>query len=65
VVQGATDTCVIAITGVAIGTASTLLQGYGWNGMLYGYLGVHTFLLLLVAAFWAVGVVSRRRASQS
>jgi hypothetical protein len=63
-VQGATDTCVIAITGIAIGTASTLLQSYGWNGMLYGYLGVHTFLLLLVAAFWAVGEASRRRASK-
>lgn len=57
VVQGTTDTCVTTLTGIGIGTASTLLKSVGWQRLLVGYLLVHGALLVMVGGYWAAGVM--------
>ena len=53
IIQGTTDTCVISLAGVAMGTAGTLLHTYGWAQLVLGYTVVHGALLLLVLGHWA------------
>jgi hypothetical protein len=62
-VQGATDTAVIALTGLAIGSAPVLSAAMGWVRFVSLWLGMHAALLLVAAEFALSGVLKQRRAA--
>lgn len=50
-VQGATDTVVISLTGIAMGCASALTTRFGWIPFISIYMVVHGILFLVSLEF--------------
>jgi hypothetical protein len=65
VIQGATDTVVIGLTGVAIGSSSALAHAFGWVPFISIYMVVHGCLLLVALQFAAAGAWRRWRGARA
>jgi hypothetical protein len=64
IVQGATDTVVIGLTGVAIGTSSAAAHALGWVPFISIYMGVNGALLVLALCFAGAGLWRRWRSAR-
>jgi hypothetical protein len=61
-VQGATDTVVLTLTGLAIGSSSSLTQALGWRAFCSLYLGVNLVMVALTAGYLLHRLLSGSRA---
>ena len=63
IVQGATDTVVISLSGTAMGSAAAVVQRYGWWAFIGLYMCVHGLLLLIALEHVAATRLRARRAA--
>ncbi|KAI8462659.1 MAG: hypothetical protein J3K34DRAFT_475913 [Monoraphidium minutum] len=63
IVQGATDTVVISLSGIAVATSSALSVKLGWLPFISIYMGIHGALLLLALSMVAAAWRERRGAA--
>lgn len=59
--QGATDTVVLTLTGLAIGSSSSLSEALGWRAFCVLYLVVNIVMVMLTAGYLVHRLVTTRR----